>query len=400
MSNLTSYPLQDGFETTLAQAWNGSTWTVYLATSPSFTFPSGVTTYIVVDPGKSNMQVAKIDSYDSGAKTVNVSSVTVNKMAGTVYSTWTHVVGAKVIISDNFAFWEDIKTAINTKLDQTGGNTSTTFDLDLSGSAFRIRKDGNDMKFTDDNTPETTLSQLASGGWADQKVAITINDTTTWVLDSKLTAGDGLKKTVVNPAGNETLDLDIDVADTTIFVKTSSGAGDENKIPVLWSSGKLAAWFVDISSSIAADADVTTWTDTTKAVNPSQVYRPLRAIASDNLRLSLDTERSRANTIAAPVKVFNVYKTGTYRVKFDLRISSGWWYVAYWQIYVNWIAYWTSRTDSTWSYTTKSQDLVFNDWDVVSLWINSSNNSYASIVRNLRIYNDVEFTTNTVLVTD
>jgi ABC-type anion transport system duplicated permease subunit len=79
MTNLTSYPLQDGFETTLAQSWNGSTGTVYLTTSPSFTFPSGVTTYIVVDPGKTNMQVAKIDSLNVGAKTVNVSSVTVNK---------------------------------------------------------------------------------------------------------------------------------------------------------------------------------------------------------------------------------------------------------------------------------------------------------------------------------
>ncbi len=144
MSNLTSYPLQDGFETTLAQSWNGSTGTVYLTTSPSFTFPSGVTTYIVVDPGKTSMQVAKIDSMNVGAKTVNVSSVTVNKGASLAYTGTTHVVGATVIISDNFAFWEDIKTAINSKLDATGlGNfTFTGSTLDATGN----------MTFQDDST--------------------------------------------------------------------------------------------------------------------------------------------------------------------------------------------------------------------------------------------------------
>jgi hypothetical protein len=44
------------------------------------------------------------------------------------------------------------------------------------------------MKFTDDNTPETTLTQLASGSGADQKVAVSVTDTTTGTLTTKLTA--------------------------------------------------------------------------------------------------------------------------------------------------------------------------------------------------------------------
>lgn len=96
------------------------------------------------------------------------------------------------------------------------------------------------MKFRDDNNPEVTLSTLASGSGADTKVSVSINDTTPAVLDSKLTAGDGLSKTIINPASNETLDLDVDTSDTAVFVKTSSGAGDEDKVPVLNASGKLA----------------------------------------------------------------------------------------------------------------------------------------------------------------
>lgn len=45
------------------------------------------------------------------------------------------------------------------------------------------------MKFTDDTTAEVTLATLASGGGADQKVSVTVSDTTTGVLDAKLTMG-------------------------------------------------------------------------------------------------------------------------------------------------------------------------------------------------------------------
>lgn len=79
MSNIKTYPLEDDFETTLARSRDGATGTVYLNTAPSFTFPSGVTTYIVVNPGKTTAQVAEIDSYDSSAKTVNVTNVTLEK---------------------------------------------------------------------------------------------------------------------------------------------------------------------------------------------------------------------------------------------------------------------------------------------------------------------------------
>lgn len=50
MTNLTIYPLIDGFETTLSQSWNGAVGTINVNDTPTFTFPSGVTTYIVVNP--------------------------------------------------------------------------------------------------------------------------------------------------------------------------------------------------------------------------------------------------------------------------------------------------------------------------------------------------------------
>lgn len=250
MSNLTTYPLQDWFETTLAQAWNWAVGTVYLNTAPTFTFPSGVTTYIVVNPGKTTMQVAEIDSYDSWAKTVNVSSISVEKWASVNYSQQTHAVGSKVIISDNYQFWKDIVDSINSKVNKDVDSIiADNVELQFGSTAASIYTDdtGTNLKFKDGSNPAVSLSTLAAGAWADTKVAITVNDTTTAVLDSKLTAGDGLSKTVGNPWGNETLDLDVDTSDTTVFVKTSSGAGDEDKVPVLNASWQLASGFIDLS---------------------------------------------------------------------------------------------------------------------------------------------------------
>ena len=58
-----------------------------------------------------------------------------------MYAQKAHSANRVVRISNNYQFWEDIATAINSKLDNNGGNPTTTFDLDLAGSAFRIRKD-------------------------------------------------------------------------------------------------------------------------------------------------------------------------------------------------------------------------------------------------------------------
>lgn len=125
MSDLTKYPMVDDYETTLAQERTGGTWTVYVNAVPSFTFPSGVSTYLVVNPGKSNMQVAVVDSYDSANKTRNVTSISVNKWAGTAYTQQTHWVWSIVKISNNYQFWEDLNTAITSKLDSDGGNWSS-----------------------------------------------------------------------------------------------------------------------------------------------------------------------------------------------------------------------------------------------------------------------------------
>ena len=66
------------------------------------------------------MQVAKIDGWATG--TVNVSSITVPRGQGGNYSAKSHAAGATVRFSNNYAFWNDIMTAINSKADTTAVN--------------------------------------------------------------------------------------------------------------------------------------------------------------------------------------------------------------------------------------------------------------------------------------
>ena len=176
MSDLSIIPLEDWFETQLAQDWNGATGTVYVLDTPSYT-PTTTNTYIVVNPWKTTMQIAEITDYDSTANTLTVSNVTLLKGLG-INSTApasSHATGSKVIISDNYQFWADIQTAINSKLDDTGGTMTGL--LQFSGtdhagikllSLTTVQRDAisasNGMIIYNSTTGE--LNQYIGGAWS------------------------------------------------------------------------------------------------------------------------------------------------------------------------------------------------------------------------------------------
>jgi len=212
MSNLTTIPLQGDYETTLSQEWDWLIGTIFVANAPDFTFPGSDTTYIIVDAGTTNAQLAEINAVDTALNTITVSSISSLELWESISSiTKVHATQAKVLISDNFQFWKDIKTAINSKLDSDWWNPTTTFDLKVSWSSWRIRKDWLDMKFTDDNNSEISLSTIAAAAWVDQKVWVTLSDTTPATLNAKVVAWDWIATSVLNPAGDEDLQFVVDI---------------------------------------------------------------------------------------------------------------------------------------------------------------------------------------------
>lgn len=348
---LAKLPLIDAYETTLSQEWDWTIGTIYVNTTPDFTFPSGVTTYIVVDPDNSRIQAAEINAYNATTGTLTCNSITVEKWAWVNYSATVHPIGAKVRISTSYQFWKDIKTDLDGKLDNDGGNSSTTFDLDLTGSNFRIRKDWNDMKFTDDNQAEISLSALASASWVNDKVKISATDTTEWYLNTKLTAWDGLNKTVIDPAGNETLDLDIDLTDTAIFTATQGNAWKALKLD--W-SGNIDTSF-DASTTRkwllrqATSAEDLARTNTTTAISPAQRWLNVNLLTGT---LTTTSSVTIAHWLGTPPRLIMVQVNNTN--------TSANTYTATW--------------DATYDWTTikqKVRDLdqktVYYDW-IVRIW--------------------------------
>lgn len=249
MTNLTTYPLQDWFETTLAQSWNGATGTVFLNTAPSFTFPSGVKTYIVVNPWKTNMQVGRIDSMNVGNKTVNVDSITIEKWAGLNYTAQIHAVGSKVIISDNYQFWKDIATTINGKADTA--NPVFTGSVTVPEYADGTARDAAIPTPTDWMIVQTGgVYQGYNSGtaqWEDFDIgtpAPNASTTVKWLVQIATDAEVGASTTT----GSTGAEL---VVNPWSVVKTSSGVGDENKLPALNASWQLDAWFIDNAAILA-----------------------------------------------------------------------------------------------------------------------------------------------------
>jgi len=149
------------------------------------------------------------------------------------------------------------------------------------------------------NTDSTvTINHAQSGstvGWLRNNIstgkAQFSNDGTTWVnFDNAgvgvLTGGDGIS---ITGAGAT---INVDTTDTDVFVKTSSGAADENKVPVLNADGDIADGF--IPSTIARDSELS-------GISPTDGTTLTGGAASD-----ADALHTHSN-VSAPVAV----KAGT-----------------------------------------------------------------------------------------
>lgn len=213
MTNTTVVPLQNAYKTTLSSSIDGVTTTITVDNPPDFTVPVGKKIPAVIDPKNNFREGVYITAISGNDLTVERGKP---DYEGGPSTATTHSAGATVVITNHFAIFEDFSDAIDSKLDNDGGNTTTTFDMQVSASSFRIRKDGADMKFTDDSQGEVTLSTLAAGGGADEKAKVSANDTTAGYLNGKLVQGLNVTLTENNDGGNETLTIAAASANETV----------------------------------------------------------------------------------------------------------------------------------------------------------------------------------------
>lgn len=257
MSNLTNYPKQSFFKTTLASPIDASqTSGIVLSAVPDYS-PAGETIYIsITDPD--NPETISCTGWNTTTKILSGVTRGVANYSGGSSSASAHAAGTSVVLSDNWNYWEDLKTAINSKVEDSGD--TMTGPLGFSGTTNRgitVNSLTTSQRDALSSPPDGTIiynttvgefQMRQGGGW------VTTSSGSVQPNGSETVAGKWEGATVAQQ-GTAT-----DVGETGAslipmnknLVKTSSGAGDENKIAVLSAGGVFANGFLNATATPTA----------------------------------------------------------------------------------------------------------------------------------------------------
>jgi len=393
MSNLTRIPLIDNYRTNLSQEWNWATGTVYVATTPTFTFPSWITTYIVVNPWKTNMQIAEINSYNSTNKTLNVSNITLEKWASVNSTAQTHTVWSEVIISDNYQFWLDILTAINSKIDTLTWQSAVYADATARNTAIPTPSNWmqvyitSEWKFYDYTAWSWTARE---SGWTFANASTTVawkveiwtqtevdNGTDTWgtwainvVIPSTFIQW---IKNFFSTVKSSIIDTDkiwiLDSVTWTFKGMLYSVLKTQLKTDLPVSSSNL--WF----SKMATNSLITTWTNEDTYINPKQLYETYNNIFYGATNTAYSSWNLWAIAWSYINWAYTTAKTLTASHWWRFTINVTWWVEsgnsnqASLKLYLNWVLQeqkdWTYTT--SWTYNLTFTNFIINKWDVLRL---------------------------------
>lgn len=328
MTDITTYPMIDDFDTTLAQSWDGAVGTVYLNEAVGITLPASTTTYIVVNPWKSTMQVAKINAVNNTLKTATVSSITVDKGAWVAYTQQSHPVGSVVRISTNYAFWKDIIDSVNTKVNTNDDDIAQGKFADATArdAYFTSPVNGNSAYLT----AEGKWTDYVAGAWADRASGTNSNASDTvagkvevssqaefdagtatgWTWASVVATNDQIRKQIstatskTTPVNADSLAIS-DSAASWVIKKTTI---TEFKAAADLQATTTTSWFVEM----ATDAEVVTGTDQTRYVNPKQVAKAFDVVTGTR---NTTGSQTIAHSIGrAPSFIFAIAKTNSYYI--------------------------------------------------------------------------------------
>lgn len=255
MSSLSNIPKQSYFSAQLDSPIDATqTSGIYLTTVPSYT-PSGETVYLnIVDSG--GPETISCTGWNTSTKELSGVTRGVDTYTGESASGSPHGAGITVVLSDDWNYFQAIATAVNTKFDTAGGTFTGAVDFSGASTTFRMpnltttQRDAlgspaNGMIIY--NTTSGTFQYYDGGTWYDVGTATVSNasETVAGIVELATNAEMGTGTS----SGGTGARL---VPPNDQLVKTSSGAGDENKIAVLNSFGQYADGFLGLSTSSIA----------------------------------------------------------------------------------------------------------------------------------------------------
>ena len=208
MAEFTGQQRRDAYKTEISVKINDSTTSITVEDAPGFTLGAGEYVYGAIEPLSSNREGIKVTGISGSVLTVERGLPVVEGGASTAAE---HAGGKTLVLSDNWQTFDDITTAIATKADSDLSNVPDSFHLSTA-SGVEIEDNAGELEFTSSTTATKTLAQLSALSGSDEKVKVSIADTTEEYLDDALTAGTGITATITNPAANETLTIAADLA--------------------------------------------------------------------------------------------------------------------------------------------------------------------------------------------
>jgi len=361
MSQLTIDLALDNYKSTLSQSYNWWAGSIYVNTVPDVTFPTGKKVLLTIEPEKDNMQVVELDGRNSTTKTLNCTWATVKRWEGATYSATTHGIGSLVKISIPYDARDDIKTAVNTKL-----NTNST-DTDTGKFADATARDAYFASPVEWNTAFVTgVWRTDYIGWSRQTRTSNANASTT-------------QKWLVEKA-------------TSIEVTAWTATG--------WTGAELFVWpaelktVADSKPNTATNTEAQAGSSTSLAVSPYQLRNfawPTPTAWTVFNAFPPVTNLTTNSTAYIKKAEATVTRDGVYRISFTWSNNFYFWYTT---IYKNWVAYWLERVRWA-SSTTRVEDLSFSAWDKIQLYMRSSDPAWTSTCSNYSVQYNNYIMTNT-----
>lgn len=247
-------PLEDNYEATLTQALAGSAGalTMYVSKTPVCTIPAGQYVVLTINPGKgaTYQENVLMESYDATAKTITIKTGgrAQERYAGDSPTALAHAVGSKIIMSDAYPVWNSLDDYVSDagdtmtgQLNFSGTDHAGVKMISLTTAQRTALTGANGMLVYDTDIGE--LYQYIGGAWSAVSAGSTQPNASETVA-GKIELATAAERAAGTATGGTGAAL---IPTNDALVKTSSGAGDENKIPILDATGKLATGFIPSS---------------------------------------------------------------------------------------------------------------------------------------------------------
>lgn len=172
MTDFISVPLRDRFTTTLLNDIDSTQLSATLADAPGFTVPANQKVYMGIDYDSTNKyEVVEVTAVSGSVVTFGARGIATISGGGS--SATSHGSGAKVVISNNWNVFNDIATAVNSKLDKSGGTMTgpitTVVYADATARDTAIPTPANGMSVY--LIAEAKFTDYVTGSWVDRGIS-------------------------------------------------------------------------------------------------------------------------------------------------------------------------------------------------------------------------------------